>query len=245
METALPKEFQILNAQSRRARPERWGFSMGDEGGPKRAYPALGYHITCIPDAVHPWSAHDVSLIRRELDPGFIPIFRRLVYGTPSGGTLTFLHHGIARFDPNALPDPVIAAAPRPYGWKFERPNIIDRWIHPKDYADNRSVRAKYGLPKPFKPWGDWFLEWTRETFWEASVSEKMEWIDSYGADVLAHRVSEFEAAEAAHADREESKYRKREGEKLTPEDLSYVRGVQTGQVQPEPKLSVQIGASL
>lgn len=236
---ALPPEFAHMTTRER-ARASRWNLDLN----PRAPFEPLGFNITCVPDALYPWPAWMVRLIRQEYDPGLVPIFRRMVYQTQAGSRLVFYHHGVARFHPNAEPDPVLQNVQLPYGWKFERPNVVERWFEQDRSRTRRgSIRHKNNLPMPFIPWTEWVLRWVEETYWEATAAEKARYNDEHGVHVEAERERKFQESEAAHANQSEQKYRQREQEKLTPEDMSYVRGVSTGQVKPEPKPFVQIGA--
>lgn len=234
-ERALPTEFVRARVRSR-SRDEKWGVDFKV----RPAYVPLGYHVTCVPDSVYGWPLWQVRAARLQYDPGFIPIFRRMVYQTPAGGTLSFMHHGVARFDPHAKGDPTIERAPLPYGWKFERPNVVERWFEPRDRVAG-SIRAKNNLPKAFVPWGDWVLRWVEETYWQASATEKMAYTDKNGDDARAASARAHAEAEAAYVNKNEFQYRKRLFESLGPDDEREVRAKTSGAYQPEAKPFVDL----
>lgn len=227
-ESALPPEFRRAVT---RQHPAEWALDMM----PKPGFKPLGYHITCVPDALYPWPAEQVRLIRSTFDTGFVPIFRKMVYQTPAGAILEFRHHGVARFDPLAKSDPLIEHAPLPYGWKFDRPNVVERWFEPKSRVPG-SIRALNNLPKAFIPWTDWVLRWARETYWEASGQEKARYQEEHGEESRKAADLRFVLDETAYAQQGEASYQKSLYESLGPEDERYATGLSLGLVKPEPK---------
>lgn len=232
-ERALPSDF--ARARTRQTNAE-WDLGMRM----KPAYVPLGYHVTCVPDAVYGWPLWMVRMIRKQYDPGFIPIFRRMAYQSPAGAVLTFVHHGVARFDPTARPDRLVEAAPLPFGWKFERPNIVERWFEPRENVSG-SIRAKNNLPKPFVPWGDWVQRWVEETYWEASAASKMAYVEENGEEARAHKAAQAQQAEVDYANQGEAKYRKRLVDEIGPQDMQEARARQAGHVEHEPKPFVHL----
>lgn len=207
---------------------------------PEPAYRPLGYHVTCIPDAVYPWPLWQVKLIRRTYDPGFLPLFRRMVYRTPAGGVLTFVHHGVGRHGRESM-DGGIISAPTPSWWPFERATFVERWFE-HAFLKPGSVRAKNNLPRAFVPWGDWVQRWAEETYWAASAAEKTHYVDTHGEHVRTASQREFEAAEAAYRQKEDLSYQRRQYEQLEDRDAVYVQELAAGRVPHEKKPFVEIG---
>lgn len=123
-------------------------------------YVRLGVYVTGIPDAEYPWHLDDVKAIRRLYDPGFIPIFRRIAYRTPSGAVVSFPHHGIGRYVENREPDTRLDGCLMPYGVPWRKPNVVDFWLEP---AQQSKFAARHGLPAGFQPWGDWIVRMAEE----------------------------------------------------------------------------------
>jgi hypothetical protein len=236
-ESALPPGFRQAVTRQHSA---EWALDLM----PKPGYRPLGYYITCVPDELYPWPEHQVQIIRRTFDPGFLPIFRKMVYQTPAGGILTFRHHGIARFDPLAKPDPFVAHARVPFWWRWEHPNVVERWLEPKERVRG-SIRALNNLPKAFVPWTDWVLAWARETYWEASAAEKQQYQEEHGEGSLLAKARKHEEAEAEYRQKSEASYQKRLYESLGPEDERYAKGVGLGLVKPEPKPFCDLGGGV
>lgn len=183
-----------------------------------------------------------IRVIRREFDPGFTPIFRRMVYQTPAGGVHTFIHHGVARFDRHAMPDPLIASCPMPgmgYGARFEHPNVVDRWFEARVVPGSRRYRE--GLPPAFVPWTEWVLTWARETYLAADAAEKKRLTGIQEEE--AKHARESAEAEAAYIARDEAPRIKRLYESLTENDMKEARARQSGDFPLESKPFVDQGA--
>jgi hypothetical protein len=239
-ERALPPDF----IRARNARMRKTGAAYGVDFKTKPEYTPIGSHLTCVPDVVYGWPMWMVRQIRRDYDPGFIPIFRRLVYRTRAGGILTFIHHGVARAGRETF-DPVVQNVPLPHGWEFERPTFVERWFQPARSVPG-SIRAKHNLPKPFVPWSEWVLRWAAETYWAASAEEKQEYVETHGEAAQASREREAMQAEVDYVDKNEAAYRQKLVEQLGPEDERYARGLAAGAIQREKTPFVQVqGANL
>ena len=60
-------------------------------------YTRIGAQISCVPDPVYPAPVHLVRQIRREFDPGFIPLWCNIWWKSPNGGVVKTGHHMLAR----------------------------------------------------------------------------------------------------------------------------------------------------
>lgn len=227
-ERALPSDFVRARTRTRKTNAE-WGMGMKTEP----SYIPLGHHVTCVADPVYPWPLWMVRMIRKQYDPGFIPIFRRMAYQTPAGAILTFVHHGVARFDPTARPDRVVEAATLPFGWKFERPNIVERWFEPAERVAG-SIRAKNNLPKPFIAWGDWVQRWVEETYWDASAETKQEFVEKNGEEAKRHAARLAAQAETEYGNKQEAQYRKRLIDEIGPQDYKEGLARAAGHIEHE-----------
>lgn len=133
---------------------------------------AVGHHLSFIPDVYYPADMRMVEAIRREFDPTFTPIFRKLVYRSVAGGTYIFKHFGIARMDEGIAAHPLVLAAPRPGNWPATfRPNYVERWL--EEPMKPGSYRELLSLPRKFRPWTTEVYAWARATFWAATAEEK------------------------------------------------------------------------
>jgi hypothetical protein len=235
-ERALPQEFVRARTRTRETNVKA-GFDM--VMGP--SYIPLGYHITCVPDALYGWPLWQVRQIRKQFDPGFVPIFRRMAYRTPAGAVLEFIHHGIARYDPLSPSDRLVEAAPLPFGWKFERPNVIERWFEPRDRVPG-SIRAKNNLPRAFVPWTEWVARFVEETYWEASNSDKLAYIAEHGEETQRRKVREAQEAETAYRAKTDLPYQRRVFESFGADDIrEVIERTKNPMAGYEPKPFVQI----
>lgn len=205
------------------------------------AYTPIGYHITHIPDAVYPWWQGQIDIVRDMFDPGVMPIFRRMVYRSQAGATLTFIHHGVARWDRDAEsnPDGEILRAPKPYGWTYGRANVVERWFEAPSVRG--SIRQKNNLPKPFVAWGDWIERWMREVYWDATAAQMQRYSDE-AADGRVEASRRDEDRETAAAEKDELAYQRRQYEQLSEEDVKCARGIAAGHIpRPDPKPFVHL----
>lgn len=211
---------------------------------PEADYAPLGTFLTRIPDPVYPWPAWQVRLIR-EFDAGFVPILRKKVYRSRANGIMVFMHHGIARFDPQQQQDPNwnVLNAPAPtsgYGSDFGPVNIIDRWFEDVNHIRPGTKRALNNLPPPFIPWTTQVLSWVRACHWEAATKEKREFVEHLEKE-RERRAREAATEEAAYIQRNEFAYQKRLYDQLGPDDEKEFRARAAGLVGPEKKPFVHI----
>lgn len=229
--------------------PGRGRFQWNVPMGPKAEYTFKGYHVTGVPHPVYPWPESDVRLIRNYYDPDYVPLTRVMVYQTAAGATLSFLHHGIARYDPDAKGDPMIERVEMPtgrYGASFRRPNVMERWFENKQDVRPYSKRALYQLPPPTRHYrGDWLVDWVATNFWDAAWEDKREFSEAKEREEMERKDKrrEFEQEEADHAARGESNYFAREFEKIGSEERKEVIARQTGQWKEPTRPSVDLGS--
>lgn len=213
----------------------------------KADYTFLGYHVTCIPDAMYPWTEGDVRFIREHYDPQFVPIFRRMTYRTAAGGIKDFIHHGVARYDPEAKSDPLVMRLDMPtgrYGASFRHPNIVERWFENKAAVRPYSQRSLYQLPPPTIHWGSWVTSWAADSFWDASWEDKLAFHrQKEQEDIEArHHAREHEEKEAEYRAKGEENYQSRQFDDIGSYERNEIIGRQTGQWKEPTRPSVDMG---
>lgn len=209
---------------------------------PKARFRPIGHQFSIAPDAQLPWPEAQVRLIRK-IDPGFVPLHRKLIYqDNQTGGVWTFHHHGVGRWDPDAIPDPEIVKAikiQRGYGSDF-RANIVERWFQNADHVRPGTVRFANNLPPPFIPWGAWVLRWVMETCWQASAEEKKRFKaeqDRKEQGALEERHRKIDE-EADYVNQGEARYRKDLVDKLSEQDWKELVARQSGQFDDRKRVA-------
>jgi hypothetical protein len=249
-----PRQYARARRNEHAVHGRDWGLSLL----PKARYRLLGVHVTRIQDAAYPWDPEIVRAIR-VFDPGFVPVFRRKVYKDQHTGLLlTFVHHGVGRFDRKADPDPRIARLPLPSGpgRDFGPINRVERWFEPAppDAPVNN-------LPRGFVPFNDWVYGWARETWSERAAQALREEVRGddeapVEAEVVPGRVGQDvvnwrqesappnwkqEQDEADYRQKEEAPYQKRLMEQLGPDDEREFRARIAGVYRDDPKPFVHV----
>jgi hypothetical protein len=233
-----PQQVAKVDIRGLPRRDTHWGLSMAQR--PRFVF--VGVHHTRVPDAAYPWDPEIVRAIR-VFDPGFVPIFRRiLLRDTHSGAIREFCHHGIGRFSTRRPVQPWVARIPTPscgYGRDFGPITMVDRWIQGPVVVG--SPRQRYSLPPPFVPYSDWVYQWARRNYWEASAREMRNYqreIDRRRPERLARKTEE---AEAEYRVKQESPYQKRLLEQLSPDDAREYLARRSGAYREDPKPFVHL----
>lgn len=184
----------------------------------------LGTHITHVPDAVYPWPADMVKRIREQYDADFFPVFRRMVFRSPSGGIHEFFHHGCAWHDERSHPDHLIMQAEFPStgygsGWsKYGHCNKVFWYQLSDDRLPTWAKRA--GVPGPFVPWEGWIERMADETQKNARrQAERLLILKEQGEAARKSRVLEDVKAEAKGENRERASYHKRLLDEMSVDD--------------------------
>lgn len=95
----------------------------------------VGSSISAVPDPLYPVPTHLVRLVRREIDPHFVPLWANIWWKSPNGGLVKTGHHMLARHVRNPHHGaPVIKGLLLPsnrlHGIKYEQPileaNMLD-----------------------------------------------------------------------------------------------------------------------
>lgn len=235
---AIPKAFlqSMLQRQAYAAQLRHsvstpgWAIPMDDE----QKYLAIGYHITLVPDVLYPFDMAMVRRIRREFDPSFTPIFRKLIYRADTGGTCIFCHHGLARAEERIKTDPLVMRAPRP-GFDLQVvPNYIERWFE-EPYVQG-SWRQLYSLPKGFIAWTGDVYTWARQTFWEAPAEAKWAVLtaNAEAGEQKATDTWDKSLKEAEDQGKTERPYQKRLMDSMGSDDIRNAPGVIAGLNDPK-----------
>jgi hypothetical protein len=235
----IPQHIPVGYRPGPKALPPEWDLDLN----PRARFQMLGYHITRVPDVQYPWPPALVKIIRESYDPGFVPIFRKMVYkDTQTGGIFTFCHHGVARYGENTPPDPRIVHCPRPSngaGADYGPATFVERWFQNSDHVRPGTVRALNNLPPPFIAFTEWVVRWCEETYWESTAAEKAELHQKQEDE--AHKQVEKESEEAAYRQKGEAAYQKRLFDQLGPDDEREFLARRAGIYKEDPKPFVHV----
>lgn len=125
-------------------------------GMPAKNWHLMGWQFSAVESEIYPFDPKVVKAIR-VLDPAFVPLSIRSVYGTPTGDVRYFEHHGIAW----ALDTPRKKHKRRRVLWPTNPGSVNARKSGVSLFLEDilRGEDQDNGLPGPFKPisWGTYY----------------------------------------------------------------------------------------